>query len=43
MAVRDTARMVGISLSRVYYILKNILISARRVPHLLSDGQKKQS
>ena len=38
--------MVGISLSRSHYILKNILnvrkISARWVPHLLSDGQKKQ-
>ena len=38
--------MIGISLSRVLYILKNILIvrkiSARWVPHLLTDGQKKQ-
>ena len=37
--------MIGISLSRVHYILKNILngrkIFARWVPHLLS-GQKKQ-
>ena len=38
--------MVGISLSRVHYICKNILnvrkISTRWVPHLLIDGQKKQ-
>ena len=44
--VCDTAGMVGISLSRVLYILKNILnawkISARWVPHLLTDGQKKE-
>ena len=44
--VCDIARMVGISLPRVYYILKNILnvlkISTRWVPHLLSDSQKKQ-
>ena len=36
----------GISPSRVHYILKNILnfrkISARWVPHLLTDGQMKQ-
>ena len=40
----DKARMVGISLSRVHYILKNILnvrkISVRWVPYLLSDGQR---
>ena len=38
--------MVCFSLSRVHYILKNILnvkkISAWWVPHLLTDGQKKQ-
>ena len=42
----NKTQMVGISLSRVHYILKNILyvrkISARWVPHLLTDGQKKQ-
>ena len=36
----------GISPSRVHYILKNILnfrkVSARWVPHLLTDGQTKQ-
>ena len=41
--VRHTVRMVGISLSRVHYIVKNILnvrkISARWVPHLLTDDQ----
>ena len=41
-----TALMVGFSLSRVHYILKNILnvrkISASCVPYLLNDGQKKQ-
>ena len=40
--VRDMARMVDISLSRVHY--KNIInarkTSARWVPHLLTDGQK---
>ena len=40
------AGMVGISQSRVHYILKNVLnvrkISARWVPRLLTDGQKKQ-
>ena len=45
--VHDIASLVGISLSRVHYILNNILnvrkISARCMPHLLSDGQKKQS
>ena len=39
--VRDTARMTGISLSKVYYCLKNILntrkISARWMPHLLRE------
>ena len=38
--------MVGISLSTVHHFLKNILnvrkISARWVPHLLTDGKKKQ-
>ena len=38
--------MIGISLSRVHYILKTILnvrkISAEWVPHLLTDGQKKR-
>ena len=35
--------MVGISLSRNHYNLKNVRkISARWVPHLLIDGQKKQ-
>ena len=38
--------MVGSSLSRVHYIQKNILnvrkISARRMPHLMTDGLKKQ-
>ena len=41
-----TALMAGISLSRVHYILKNILnvrkMSTSWVPHLLNDGQKKQ-
>ena len=41
----DIEQMVGISLSRDHYILKNTLnvrkISARWVPHLLSDGQNK--
>ena len=45
-SVCDIVRMVGISLSRVHNILKNILnvrkISSRWVPHLLRDGQKKQ-
>ena len=44
--VRNIAQMVGFLLSRARYILKNILnvrkISARWVPHLLSDSQKKQ-
>ena len=37
--------MISISLSRVHYILKNILnikISARWMPHFSTDGQKKQ-
>ena len=45
--VCDIARIVGISLSRVHYILNNILnvrkISARWVLHLLTDGQKEES
>ena len=44
--VRDIARKVGISLSRVHLILKKHLkvrkISARWVPHLLTDEQKRQ-
>ena len=44
--VRDIARKVGISLSTVHLILKKHLkvrkISARWVPHLLTDEQKKQ-
>ena len=44
--VRDTARKVGISLSTVLLILKKHLkvrkISARWVPHLLTDEQKRQ-
>ena len=43
--VRDSARKVGISLSTVHTILKKHLkvrkISARWVPHLLTDEQKK--
>ena len=43
--VRDIAQMAGTSLSTVHYILSNIWnvrkISARWVPHLLTDGQKK--
>ena len=42
--VRDIARKVGISLSMVHLILKKHLkvrkISARWVPHLLTDGAK---
>ena len=42
--VHEIAQVVGIILS-VHYILKNILnvrkISAKWVPHLLTDGQKK--
>ena len=45
--VRDIARKVGISLSTVHFILKNHLkvrqISARWVPHLLTDEQKKKT
>ena len=45
-AVRDIVQMVGISLSTVHHFLKIILnvrkISARWVPHLLTDGKKKQ-
>lgn len=44
--VRDIARKVGISLSTVHFILKKHLkvrkISARWVPHLLTDEQKRQ-
>ena len=44
--VRDIARKVGISLSTVHLILKTHLkvrkISARRVPHLMTDEQKRQ-
>ena len=44
--VRDIASIVGISLSRVHFILKKILkvrkISARWVPHLLTDDQKRR-
>ena len=44
--VRDIARKVGISLSTVLLILKKHLkvrkISARWVPHLLTDEQKRQ-
>ena len=44
--VRDIARKVGISLSTVHLILKKQLkvrkISARWVPHLLTDEQKRQ-
>ena len=44
--VRDIARKVGISLSMVHLILKKHLkvrkISARWVPHLLTDEQKRQ-
>ena len=44
--VRDIARKVGISLSTVSLILKKHLkvrkISARWVPHLLTDEQKRQ-
>ena len=43
---RDIARKVGISLSTVHLILKKHLkvrkISARRVPHVLTDEQKRQ-
>ena len=44
--VRDIARKLGISLSTVHLILKKHLkvrkISARWVPHLLTDEQKRQ-
>ena len=44
--VRDIARKVGISLSTVHLILKKHLkvrkISARWVPHLMTDEQKRQ-
>ena len=44
--MHDIARKVGISLSTVHFILKKHLklgiISARWVPHLLTDEQKRQ-
>ena len=44
--VRDFARIVSISLSKVHYILKNYLkvgeIFCQLGPHLLTDRQKKQ-
>ena len=44
--VRDIARKVGISLSKIHLILKKHLrvskISATWMPHLLTDGQKRQ-
>ena len=44
--VRDIARNVGISISTVHLILKKHLkvrkVSARWVPHLLTDEQKRQ-
>ena len=44
--VRDIARKVGISLSKVHLILKKHLkvrrIFARWVPHLLTDEQNRQ-
>ena len=40
--VCDIARKVGISLSTVHLILKVRQISARWVPHLLTDEQKRQ-
>ena len=43
--IRDIAKAAGISLSRVYFILKRILkvrkIFARWIPHLLTDEQKR--
>ena len=42
----NIAGIVGISLSRVHYILKNILnvknVSTRWVPHFLTDDQRKR-
>jgi hypothetical protein len=44
--VRDIARKVGVSISSVHFILKKPLrvrnISARWVPHLLTNEQKRQ-
>jgi len=44
--VRDIARKIGISLSRVHFICKNYLkvrnMSSRWVPHLLTDKQKRK-
>ena len=44
--IRDIAPIVGTSLSRVHYILKNIFnvkkLSARWVPHFLTGGQTNQ-
>ena len=40
--VCDTAQINGISLSRVHYILKNIL-HVRKISARLADGQKKPS
>jgi histone-lysine N-methyltransferase SETMAR len=44
--VRDITRKVGISLSTIHFILKKHLkvrkISARWVPHLLTDEQKRK-
>ena len=41
----EIAKAVGISLSRVHFVLKRILkvrkISARWIPHILTDDQKK--
>ena len=43
--IRDISKAVGISLSRVHFILKRILkvrkISARWIPHILTDDQKR--
>lgn len=43
--IRYIAKAVGISLSRVHFTLKRILIvrkiSARTIPHILADDQKK--
>ena len=43
--IRDIAKVVGISLSRVHFILKRILkvwkIFARWIPHILTDDQKR--
>ena len=43
--IRDLAKATGISISKVHFILKKRLharkISARWIPHLLSDDQKR--